>query len=58
MSAPAENIRPALVITIALTFASASARSMPAATAVRVSWPSPLTGGLSSVMTATASSTR
>jgi hypothetical protein len=46
------------VITIALTFGSARARSMLVAMAVRVSWPSPLTGGLSSVMTATASSTR
>jgi hypothetical protein len=51
-------MRPAPAITIALTFGSARARSMPAATAVRVSWPSPLTGGLSSVMMATASSTR
>jgi hypothetical protein len=57
MSAPAENIRPAPVITMARTAGSASARSMPAATPARVSWPSPLTGGLSSVMTATPSST-
>jgi hypothetical protein len=57
MSAPAENIRPAPVITIARTAASTSARSMLAAMPARVSWPSPLTGGLSSVMTATSSST-
>jgi hypothetical protein len=38
----------------ALTAPSSSARSTPSATALRVSNPRPLTGGLSRVMTATA----
>ena len=53
MSAPPENALPPPVITIASHAASALARSSPATTPLRVSKPSPLTGGLSSVMTAT-----
>ena len=54
MSAPPENALPAPVTTMALTAASASARSMAAANWRRVSRPRPLTGGLSRVTTATA----
>ena len=54
MSAPPENALPAPVMTTALTAVSFSARSMPAAAALRVSRPRPLTGGLFKVMTATA----
>jgi hypothetical protein len=58
MSAPPENILPAAAITMARTAGSASARSIPAPTPARVSWPSPLTGGLLSVMSPTSPSTR
>jgi hypothetical protein len=40
-------------MTTACTASSAKARSMPSVTPLRVSKPSPLTGGLFSVMTAT-----
>ena len=53
MSAPPENALPAPVMTMALTAASASARSTPLTIPSRVAWPRPLTGGLSIVMTAT-----
>ena len=53
MSAPPENALPAPVMTIALTASSASALRMPSTAAVRVARPSPLTGGLFRVMTAT-----
>ncbi len=54
MSAPPEKAFPAPVITMAFTAGSAAARSSPATSPVRRSWPSPFTGGLSRVMTATA----
>ena len=53
MSAPPENTRPAPAMTIAAICGSASAACTCAASARRVSRPRPLTGGLSSVMTAT-----
>ena len=57
MSAPAENILPAPVRTMASTASSAFARSTAATIAVRSAWPRPFTGGLSSVTTATPSRT-
>ncbi len=53
MSAPPEKALPAPVSTMALTAASACACSSPATRPCRVARPRPLTGGLSSVMTAT-----
>jgi hypothetical protein len=54
MSAPPEKPFPAPARRIALTPGSAAARSSPKTRPRRRSWPRPLTGGLSSVMTATA----
>src|SRR5437764_714465 len=53
MSAPPEKALPAPVSTIALTAGSAFAWSIPWAMATRVAYPSPLTGGLFIVITAT-----
>src|SRR5437879_2551914 len=53
MSAPPENMFLAPIRMTAFTAASASARSTPATSSDRTSCPSPLTGGLSSVITAT-----
>src|SRR5215510_9643054 len=57
ISAPPENALPAPMSTIALTFVSAVARSRPAAIPWRSAWPSPFTGGLFRVMTATSPGT-
>ena len=54
MSAPPEKAFPAPVMTTAFTAGSAAARSRPATRPLRSSHPSPFTGGLSRVMTATA----
>jgi hypothetical protein len=53
MSAPPENALPAPVMTMALTLSSALALARPSVRPRRVAWPSPLTGGLFMVMTAT-----
>ena len=53
MSAPPEKALPAPVSTIALIAGSATARRTPSTMPVLSAWPSPLTGGLSIVMTAT-----
>ena len=57
ISAPPEKALPAPVSTIATTSASACARCRAATASVRVASPSPFTGGLFSVMTATWSRT-
>src|SRR5574337_1225768 len=57
MSAPPENALPPPVITTAWIAGSACARAIPSAMPRRVSQPSPLTGGLFIVMTATPSRT-
>jgi hypothetical protein len=57
MSAPPENAAPPPVRTTALTWASASARRIDSTIERRNAMPSPLTGGLFIVMTATPSST-
>ena len=54
MSAPPEKALPAPTSTTALTAGSAAARSSPATIPARTSCPSPLTGGASRVITATA----
>ena len=54
MSAPPEKPFPAPTRTTALTPGSAAARSSPSTRPRRSSWPRPLTGGLLSVITATA----
>jgi len=56
MSAPAMKVRPAQTSAIALTASSARARSIPALMPARTAWLSALTGGLSTVMTATSPS--
>ncbi len=53
MSAPPEKALPLPTMTMASQPASALALSIPATTSLRVSNPSPLTGGFASVMTAT-----
>src|SRR5687768_1459291 len=57
MSAPPEKALPAPVITIALTAASSRAFERPSVMPRRVAKPSPLTGGLARVITATSPST-
>src|SRR5690606_38414702 len=52
MSAPAENTRPPPVMTMPATVSSALAAASASARPRRMSRPSPLTGGLSKVMTA------
>ena len=52
MSAPAMNVRPAHVITIAATAASAAACLSPSRRPWRTCWLSALTGGLFTVSTA------
>ena len=54
MSAPAINVRPSQISTIALTLSSAIAASIPSTIPVRTWWLSAFTGGLLTVMTATA----
>src|SRR5262245_36637469 len=53
MSAPAMNVRPAHVITIAATPVSAVAWEIPSRSPCRTCWLSALTGGLFTVITAT-----
>ena len=53
MSAPPENALPAPVMTIAFTDGSAFACSSPVVRPTRVAYPSPFTGGLFIVITAT-----
>ena len=55
MSAPAENALPAPVITMPTTRSSAFARSIAASSSLRTACPSPFTGGLENVITATRS---
>ena len=53
MSAPPEKTLSVPVMTMTFTALSSSARSSPSARVRRVTWPSPLTGGLSICSTAT-----
>src|SRR5881628_1050339 len=53
MSAPAMNVRPAHTITTAWTAPSAAARPSPSCNPLRTCWLRALTGGLSTVSTAT-----